>query len=329
MTTIVSGIKPTGTPHLGNHLGMIRPALELAEVHDAYYFVADYHALNTGPDPDALRRRSRDLAATLLALGLDPQRTALYRQSDVPEVCELALILAAVTGKGLLNRAHAYKSAVDDNLRRRVGPDGGINVGLFTYPLLMAADILLPGADAVPVGLDQKQHVEITRDIAVAFNHRYGEVLTVPRPLIDGATMTVPGTDGRKMSKSYGNVVPVLGPPEELRRAVMGIVTDSRRVDEPKDPEHDVVFQLFRLVAPPSAVEDLRARYLAPGLRYADAKRELVDVLEATFREPRERYLELRDDPTTVDEVLASGAGRARDRGRRILDVVRTAAGLR
>jgi tryptophanyl-tRNA synthetase len=328
MSVVVSGIKPTGTPHLGNYLGMIRPALQLAAENEAYYFVADHHALNTNPDPDLLRARVREVAATLLALGLDPERTVLYRQSDVPAVCELAQILGSVTPKGLLNRAHAYKAATSENIDHGRDCDAGVNLGLFTYPLLMAADILYPGANVVPVGLDQRQHLEITRDIAEAFNSRYGELLTIPEPVVDEAAKTVVGTDGRKMSKSYGNVIPILADADTLRRAVMGIVTNSQRPEEPKNPEEDTIFTLFRLVAAPERTADMRRRYEQGGLRYADAKGELFAVLDERFRDPRRRFAELMGDRHGVERVLADGARRVHERGHPLLEAVRAAVGL-
>lgn len=328
MTTVVTGIKPTGTPHLGNYLGMIRPALRLAEQHRAYYFIADFHALNSHPDPTDLRRHTLEAAATFLALGLDPGRTTLYRQSDVPEVFELTQALACVTPKGLMNRAHAYKATVDANRRRGLDDDIGVNMGLYTYPLLMAADILAPRADVVPVGRDQQQHLDITRDIATGFNSRYGAVLRVPAAAVDDRTMTVPGTDGRKMSKSYDNVIPILADADVVGRAVMSIVTDSRPVEEPKDPAGDTIFQLFELVGDAPAVEELRDRFLAGGLRYTDAKRQLADVVIAHFREPRRRYAELMARPMDVDETLAAGAARVRERTAGTLGLVRAAVGL-
>ena len=217
MPVSITGIKPTGTPHLGNYLGMIRPALSLAERTEAFCFVADYHAMTTTRDPDRLRAQTLEVAATWLALGFDAERSVLYRQSDLPEVCELVWILSCVTPKGLLNRAHAYKAAVQDNRAAGRDDDAGVSMGLFDYPLLMAADILIHRAERVPVGLDQQQHVEIARDIAQAFNAQFGDVFVLPEAMIDGAVMTITGTDGRKMSKSYDNVVPILSPPDDLR----------------------------------------------------------------------------------------------------------------
>ncbi len=328
MARVVSGIQPTGTIHLGNYLGMIRPALDLALEHEAYYFVADYHALNAGPDPDRLRTASVGVSATLLALGLDPAQTVLYRQSDVPEVCELTQILAAVTAKGLLNRAHAYKAAVAANEQRGLDPDVGVNLGLYGYPLLMAADILAPAGELVPVGFDQKQHLEIARGIAGAFNGRYGDVLVVPDPHIDVATMTVPGTDGRKMSKSYGNTIPILAPPDDIRSAVASIVTDSRPVHASKDPHTDVLFRLFSLVADPAESAALADHYRAGGVRYGKVKRRLADLLVDRFERPRARFLELSNEAVELDRILAAGAERARDSCSRTLRAVKRAIGL-
>lgn len=328
MTTIVTGMKPTGTPHLGNHLGMIEPTVRLAADQDAYVFVADLHALNTNPDPAALRRHVHEGAATFLALGLDPQRSVLYRQSDVPEVSELAQLLAAVTPKGLLNRAHAYKAAVAANRDRGLDRDAGVNVGLYGYPLLMTADVLALGADQVPVGGDQQQHLEIARDIAGAFNATYGPTFTLPEAVVDDRVQLVPGTDGRKMSKSNGNTIPVLDDPQEVHRAVMRIVTDTRPVEEPKDADQDVIFRLYRLVADPAATADLATRYREGGLRYVDAKRALATALIDGFSGARAVYRELLDDPATLEATLAAGAERASTLAAHHLDAVREVVGL-
>jgi tryptophanyl-tRNA synthetase len=270
MTTALSGIKPTGTLHLGNYLGMIRPALELAGRCDrSFYFIADYHALNTVRDPDALRSQTLDIAASLLVLGLDPERTLLYRQSDVPETFELATVLAAITPKGAMNRAHAYKAAVAENQRAGRQADEGVNMGLYTYPILMAADILLMQADLVPVGKDQGQHVEIARDLAEAFNGHFGQVLRPPAAAIDETVETIPGLDGRKMSKSYGNVIPLFDSQGEVRRLVARIKTDSRRPEEQKDPATCLLFGLYRQFATPrrsraSAVATSKAAWAMP-----------------------------------------------------------------
>jgi tryptophanyl-tRNA synthetase len=328
MNVSLTGIQPSGTPHLGNYLGMIRPALALAERTDARCFVADYHALTTVRDPAALARGRREIVATWLALGLDPRRTVLYCQSDIPEVCELAWMLACVTPKGSLNRAHAYKAAVAENVAVLRDDDAGVSMGLFEYPLLMAADILVQRADLVPVGLDQQQHVEITRDVARAFNGQYGDVLVVPDAVVDEQTMTIPGTDGRKMSKSYGNVVPILAPPDELRRRVMAIVTDSRAPYERGAPEQCNVFGMFRHVGAPDEVAEVAARYREGGIGYREVKDLLYEALERLFREARVRYAELIRDDAGLDAVLADGAERARARARPTLAAVREAVGI-
>ncbi|MQA26568.1 MAG: tryptophan--tRNA ligase [Micromonosporaceae bacterium] len=247
---VLTGIKPSGMPHLGNYLGMIRPAIALSEDYRAFYFIADLHALTTVTDPDLLSRLSYEAAATFIALGLDPSKAILYRQSDLPEVAELSWILSCVAPKGLLNRAHAYKAATDGNRASGRDPDHGISAGLFNYPVLMAADILLLHTDVVPVGLDQKQHLEIARDLAESFNSAFGPILKVPQPVIAPDVATVPGIDGRKMSKSYDNVIPLFGDTDVIRKNVMRIVTDSRSPDEPKDPDaywnnvtHDVTYR--------------------------------------------------------------------------------------
>lgn len=324
----LTGIQPSGTPHIGNYLGMIRPALDLAGSYDAYYFLADGHALTTVQDPARLREQTNQTAAVLLALGLDPERVVFYRQSDVREVFELAWILSCVTPKGLLNRAHAYKDAAAANEAAGRPADDGVSMGLYSYPVLMAADILIVDADVVPVGSDQKQHVEMTRDIAEAFNRTYGEVLTLPEPLIDAGVATITGLDGRKMSKSYGNVIPIFAPPDEQRKLVKRIVTDSRRPEEPKDPDTDNLFQIYRHFAPPERAAAMRERYLEGGVGYGEVKEELADLIRQRLAGPYERYTELVADPATLDRVLAEGAQRARGVAADVLGRVRRAVGL-
>lgn len=324
----LTGIKPSGTPHIGNYLGAIRPALELVREYDAYYFIADEHALTTVRDAAELRRLSYEVAAVWLALGLDPERVVVYRQSDIPELFELAWILSCVTPKGLLNRAHAYKDAVTENERAGRAPDDGVSMGLFNYPVLMAADILIVDAHVVPVGGDQKQHVEMARDIAEAFNRTYGDVLVLPEPLIAEEVATVTGLDGRKMSKNYGNVIPIFAPPDEQRKLVMRIVTDSRRPEEPKDPEHDNLFKIYEHFAPADRVEAMRRRYLEDGVGYAEVKTELADLLQQTFAGPYARYEALMNDPTAIDDILALGTRRARAIAAATLQRVRRAVGL-
>ncbi len=324
----LTGIKPSGTPHIGNYLGMIKPALELAKEFQALYFIADYHALTTVKDPDNLKRLTYDIAATWLALGLDPEKVIFYRQSDIPEVMELTWILACFTSKGLLNRAHAYKALVDENVSKGLSSDKGINSGLFFYPALMAADILLFDTNFVPVGLDQKQHIEISRDIAQAINNNYGEVLVLPEAVIREEVMTIPGLDGRKMSKSYENVIPMFAPSNKLRKSVMRIVTDSRRPEEPKDPETDNVFAIYKHFAKPEDIERVRQGYIQGGMAYSQIKTELYELLEDRFAEPRQRYEELMQDWDYLEQVLLQGAEKARKISVPKITQVRKAIGI-
>jgi tryptophanyl-tRNA synthetase len=324
----LTGIKPSGTPHIGNYLGMIKPALELAKEFQALYFIADYHALTTVKDPDNLKRLTYDIAATWLALGLDPEKVIFYRQSDIPEVMELTWILACFTSKGLLNRAHAYKALVDENVSKGLSSDKGINSGLFFYPALMAADILLFDTNFVPVGLDQKQHIEISRDIAQAINNNYGEVLVLPEAVIREEVMTIPGLDGRKMSKSYENVIPMFAPSNKLRKSVMRIVTDSRRPEEPKDPETDNVFAIYKHFAKPEDIERVRQGYIQGGMAYSQIKTELYELLEDKFAEPRQRYEELMQDWDYLEQVLLQGAEKARKISVPKITQVRKAIGI-
>ena len=324
----LTGIKATGKPHIGNYLGMIQPALQLVDEYRALYFIADFHALTTLKDPAMLREYTYETAATWLALGLNPDEVVFYRQSDIPEVFELTWILDCFTPKGLLNRAHAYKAAVDANMAAGTNPDDGINAGLFNYPVLMAADILLFDAHVVPVGLDQKQHLEITRDIALAFNNQYGDVLTVPEALIKEEVMTITGLDGRKMSKSYDNTIEIFAPPDELRQRVMKIVTDSRTPADPKNPDECNIFAIYRHFAPPDDVERIRQRYLAGGLAYGVLKQELFELLDAAFGEARERYHHYVNDTRYIDNVLSRGAQIAHEIAAPVLQRVRDSLGV-
>jgi tryptophanyl-tRNA synthetase len=325
--TSLTGIKPSGTPHIGNYLGAIKPALDLTREYDAYYFIADYHALTTMRDAQEFRHAVYDVAATWLACGLDPDVTVLYRQSDLPEVFELNWIISCVTPKGLLNRAHAYKAAVDANESAGLQHDDGVVMGLYNYPVLMAADILIVDADVVPVGQDQKQHIEITRDIANSFNAVYGDVLRVPDGAIRPDVATITGLDGRKMSKSYGNVIPLLADSATLRKAVMRIVTDSRTPDEPKDPDADNIYSIFRHVSTPERLAEVRALYLNGGLAYGRMKQELFETLDAAFADARARYNELMADTSQIEAVLANGAERARETAHHVMARVRDAIG--
>jgi tryptophanyl-tRNA synthetase len=328
MTTAVSGVKPTGTLHLGNYLGMIRPALRLAARSDrSFYFIADYHALNTLRDAARLRDLTLDVAASLVALGLDPGRTALYRQSDVPETFELATVLSAVAPKGAMNRAHAYKAAVAANEAAGRPADDGVNMGLYTYPVLMAADILLVSGDRVPVGRDQVQHVEIARDLADAFNATFGATLRSPAADVDPEVEVVPGLDGRKMSKSYGNTIPVFVDPERRRRLVARIRTDSRRPEEPKEPAACLVFGLYRQFASEEERESMRRRYREGGIAYAEAKACVAAAMERELGEAGRRFRELRADDASLRAVLGDGADRARRVARATMARVREAVG--
>lgn len=321
MQRALTGIKPTGNVHLGNYLGMIRPALDLQDRYAAFYFIADYHALTSVEDGQTLRRASREIAATFLAVGLDPRRTVLFRQSAVPEVCELAWILSCTIPTGVLERGHAVKAARDGNLE--------VNVGTWFYPVLMAADILLYDSAVVPVGRDQKQHVEIARDIAIKVNHRYGDdTLVVPAPSIRDDVAVVPGLDGKKMSKSYGNEIPLWAEPKALRKLVMRMVTDSRGVDDVKDPDTCNVFALYKLFATPAQVEDLRGRYLRPGMGYGHAKQELFEVLDGHLAPMRERFRDLMEHPNHLEEILDDGARRARTAAATTLARIRDRSGL-
>lgn len=314
MTKIaLTGIKPTGIPHIGNFIGAIKPALKLTETCEARYFIADYHALNSTKDPDEIRRMTIEVAAAWLACGLDPAKVLFYKQSGVPETFELLTILLAFTPKGLMNRAHAYKAMLQTNSEAGRDPDDGVNMGLYTYPVLMAADILLFDTDFVPVGNDQFQHVEMAVDIAQSFNFVYGqEAFTLPQPLATERTRTLLGLDGRKMSKSYGNTIPLFAPEKELRKLVMKIVTNSQTIDEPKDPDTCNVFSIYQSFASEEQIKSLRERYLAGGLGWGHAKQELFEVMNATLTPLRETYDRLIRDPGYIQTVLQEGSDKAR-----------------
>ena len=325
----LSGIKPTGTLHIGNYLGMIKPALDLIEKFQTLYFVADYHALTTLKDKDNLNQYVYDVAATLLALGLDHEKVIFFRQSDIPEIFEFTWILNCFTAKGLLNRAHAYKAVVDANIQAEKQPDAEVNAGLYDYPVLMAADILLYGSHFVPVGQDQKQHVEIARDIALAVNNTCGEVMTVPEALIQDTVMTIPGIDGRKMSKNYNNTIPIFSDAKALRKQVMRIVTDSRRPEDPKNPDECNVFSIFKYFAPSETIASRRSAYLSGELAYSEIKQELFELLNEFFGDRRDTYYKLLDDKNHLDRILHEGANRARTLAGPVLENVRRAVGIR
>ncbi|MEQ8677523.1 MAG: tryptophan--tRNA ligase [Aggregatilineales bacterium] len=324
----LTGIKPTGTPHIGNYLGMIRPALELAEQYDALYFIADYHALTSLHDKALLQRYVYEVAATWLALGLDPERVIFYRQSDVPEIFELTWILDCFTPKGLLNRAHAYKAMTDQNKLENRADDEDVNAGLFNYPVLMAADILLFDTHIVPVGQDQKQHLEITRDIATTFNHTYGNALRLPEARIQADVKTITGLDGRKMSKSYNNTIPLFAPSQQLRKQVMQIVTDSKRPEDPKNPDECNIFNIYKHFASEQDVNTVRQHYLNGGVAYGEMKQTLFHLLENTFGDAREKYNYLIEDHAQIAEILEQGSAKARALGQPILQEVREKIGI-
>lgn len=325
----LTGIKPTGTPHIGNWLGAIRPALEAAASFEARYFIADYHALNSVKDPEELRRNTYAVAAAWMACGLNPEKTLFYRQSDIPQVFELATLLSAFTPKGLMNRAHAYKAAVASNIEKGEDPDSGVNMGLYTYPVLMAADILLFDADFVPVGKDQVQHIEIAVDIAEAVNRNYGkEIFRLPQPFVGETTQTVTGLDGRKMSKSYNNTIPLFVGEAQLKKTVMRIVTNSQSVDEPKDPDSCSVFALYKLFASPEEQDALAQRYRAGGMGWGDAKKTLFEKMNEALSPIRSRYEELMKDPSAIDRALNEGAQRARKIASEKMEKVRRVVGL-
>ena len=316
----LSGIKPTGTPHLGNYLGMIRPALKLQEIHETFYFIADYHALTTLREAPLLQEYTYDLTATFAALGMDFDRHTFYRQSDVPEVTELTWMLSCVTGKGLLDRAHAFKDASTKGQE--------INMGLYNYPILMAADILLYDTNFVPVGKDQQQHLEMTRDMAIHFNNTYGEALVVPEALIENKVATIPGLDGQKMSKSYNNIIPLFAPVQTLRKAVMKMQTDSKTVKELKDPDTCGVFALYRCFANEDEQAALAERYRAGGLGYGEAKQLCFERVNAELADARERYNALRSNPEQLEGILEAGRDKAKLVAREVLARVRSRVGL-
>ena len=317
---ILSGTQPSGKLHLGNYFGMMKPALELQKEGQAFIFIADYHALTSVTDPRALRQGQMDVALDFLACGLDTDKTVFYRQSDIPEVTELAWLLSVVAPMGLMERCHSYKDKVAKGLPA--------TLGLFSYPVLMAADILIMQSNLVPVGRDQKQHVEVTRDLAIKFNNVYGEVFTIPEPSIRTEVAVVPGVDGQKMSKSYNNTVEIFAEPKDARSSIMKIVTDSKTVAEPKDPEQCNVFALYKLFASEEERAAMAERYRAGGLGYGDAKKALHEKFEAHFGALRQRRAELQKDMGYVESILRKGAERARVEADKTLKKARQAVGL-
>lgn len=326
---VLTGITTTGTPHLGNYVGAIRPAIEASTDSsvNSYFFLADYHALIKCQDPERVRRSSLEIAATWLALGLDPENVTFYRQSDIPEVTELNWLLSCISAKGLLNRAHAYKAAVDANEAEGNDPDKAVTMGLFNYPVLMAADMLLFDADRVPVGRDQIQHLEMARDMAQRFNHLYGEHFALPEAQVDEDSAVLQGLDGRKMSKSYDNTIPLFAPQKKLRKHIMKIVTNSLEPGEPKDPDSSTVFSIFKAFASESETAAMR-KELEEGLAWGFAKQQLFEYLDALLAEPRERYEALLADPAYIEETLKRGAEKARDYSAPKIAQLRNAVGI-
>jgi tryptophanyl-tRNA synthetase len=317
---ILSGIQPSGKLHIGNYFGMMKPAIELQEQGEAYLFIANYHAMTTVQDADALRTMTSDVALDFLACGIDPDKTAFYRQSDVPEVQELAWMLSTLCPMGLLERCHSYKDKVAKGI--------AASHGLFAYPVLMAADILAVNSNVVPVGRDQKQHVEVTRDLAIRFNNAFGEVFTIPEPSIRENVAVVPGVDGQKMSKSYDNTIEIFSEGKPLKKRVMKILTDSKEMEDPKDPDTCNVFALYKLFANEEELTDLAERYHAGGMGYGHAKTELLDKINDHFGPMREKRRELAGDMDHVEDVLRQGAERASVLARATLQKARAAVGL-
>jgi tryptophanyl-tRNA synthetase len=327
---VLTGITTSGTPHLGNYVGSVRPSvrMSLQPQSQSFYFLADYHALIKTGEPARVQRSTLEIAATWLACGLDPDKVTFYRQSDIPEIPELTWLLTCVTGKGLLNRAHAYKASVDKNAAAGVDPDHGVSAGLFMYPVLMAADILMFNAHQVPVGRDQIQHIEMARDIAASFNHLYGEHFTLPEAAIEDNVATLPGLDGRKMSKSYDNTIPLFVPSEQLRKLIMGIVTDSRSPGEPKDTEGSALFQLYQAFASGEETAAF-AKLFREGIAWGDAKEQLFERLDREIAPMRATYDELIQNPLNIERTLKMGADKARAVATPFTARLREAVGLR
>ena len=320
---VLSGVQPSGKLHIGNYFGAIRQFVRLQEEHECFYFLADLHALTTVQDPARFRDLVTDLATGFLALGLDPERSTVYRQSEIPEVTELSWYLSTVTSMGLLQRCHSFK----DKVAQGVVPSHG----LFAYPVLMAADILIVRSDLVPVGKDQKQHLEVTRDVAASFHATYGkEVFTLPNPIILDDVAVVPGVDGRKMSKSYDNTIEIFGPEKPIRKKIMGIVTDSTPVDEPKPTEDNALYHLLKIFAPDDGERAwVETAFSEGGVGYGDMKKRLFEYYLQTFGEARARYDELTNDPAEVDRILAAGAEKARETAAPLMDQVRKIVGVK
>lgn len=327
---VLTGITTTGTPHLGNYVGAIRPAVQASRDAntDAFYFLADYHALIKCDDPVRIQRSTLEIAASWIASGLDPDKVTFYRQSDIPEIPELTWFLTCVTGKGLLNRAHAYKAAMDKNHAAGNDTDADVSAGLFMYPVLMGADILMFKAHKVPVGRDQIQHIEMARDMASSFNHLYGEHFVLPEAVVEESVALLPGLDGRKMSKSYDNTIPLFAPAAQLRKLIMGIVTDSKAPGEPKSTEGSALFQIYQAFASAEETAALAKAY-AEGMAWGDAKQVLFERIDREIAPMREKYETLMANPAELDRLLRAGADKARRLAQPFISELRHAVGLR
>lgn len=326
---VLTGITTTGTPHLGNYVGAIRPAI--AASHDdnveSFLFLADFHALIKCGDPKMLHQSTKEIAATWLALGLDPNKTVFYRQSDIPEIPQLCWILTCLTAKGLMNRAHAYKDSVDKNLAEGEDPDHAITMGLYSYPVLMAADILMFNATKVPVGRDQTQHLEIARDIGARFNHHFGDTFVMPETVVDDKVAVLNGLDGRKMSKSYNNTIPLFLAEKQLKKHINKIKTNLLEPGEPKDPDDSTVFQIWQAFASEQQTEDMRQAF-RDGIAWGEAKKQLFELINEEIAPARERYNALMEDSGTIEDILQEGAKKAREYSQPLLEKVRASVGI-
>ena len=324
---VLTGITTSGTPHLGNYVGAIRPAVE-ASLSGSFFFLADYHALIKCQDPDRVHQSTLEIAAAWLALGLDPDKVTFYRQSDIPEIPQLTWFLTCMTAKGLMNRAHAYKGAVQANEESGENIDSAVTMGLFSYPILMAADILMFNAHIIPVGRDQIQHVEMARDIAQRFNHHYGDHFVLPSAQVDDDASVLQGLDGRKMSKSYGNTIPLFLSEKQLKKHINKIKTNLLEPGEPKDPSDSTVFQIWQAFASPDQTATMREAF-AEGIAWGEAKKQLFELINGQLEEPREKYLELIANPSRVESVLQQGAEKARQHSQDLMSVLRNSVGIR
>ena len=309
---VLTGIKPTGTPHIGNYLGALKSLIEMSQNHKTFVFIVDLHALNIIHDAKAIKQHTYEIAALMVAMGLNLENTVFFRQSDINEIYQLTEFLMNVTPKGLMNRAHSYKAMIEKNTEAGVDIDSGVNMGLYTYPILMAADILLYNSDIVPVGKDQKQHVEFARDIVGYFNNIYGETFKLPEPIIGEDCGIIPGLDGRKMSKSYDNTIPLLCPANELKKKIMRIITDSKTPEESKNPDESTIFQIYKFFADKKEIAEFRKMFINGGMGYGTAKTMLFEKIDSVLSKPRAEYERLLANPSEIDAILDDGAKRAR-----------------